>query len=99
MTRVHVTIASAELERNPPLPAGTPRGAAGIWSHRANLLRRDRNSPIIGQPLSPVFIRSAERCAEQKRSKAKAVDEQVSGYPPSVRMRNRLDEPVLTAQR
>ncbi len=74
---IHVAVAHAMLQRNPPLPAGRARRGARQRHQRPACFAGNRHGAIARQPLAPVFVAGLELLLDEQAAKARAVDEQV----------------------
>ncbi|PAV70132.1 hypothetical protein WR25_17276 [Diploscapter pachys] len=92
---IDIAVAGAVLQRDAPAPPRRHRDRASIGRHRRLGPARHRHRPIGGQPARPVLERLAQRLAQQQRSEAGAVDEQVAFDPRAIGQRYRDDIAAL----
>src|SRR6185312_12212410 len=95
---VHVAIAGAVLQRDPPLPARRPRVGLRIGRHRRGGSAPDREGAIAGQPLPPVLEAALQCTLDKEATEPRTVDEEIAFDARAALEHHRLDEAVLAAQ-
>ena len=91
--RIHVAVARPVLERDPPLPAGSPRGRASQRLLIVTAFARHRDRAVARQPFGPILEAGFELLLDKQPAEARAVDEKVAFDAASIGQQDSLHEP------
>src|SRR5690606_12205735 len=101
---IHVAVAGAMLQWDPPLPSRIERGGTCVGRKLARACAWPRacawhcDRAIARQPLRPFFVAGVERTFDEQATKSGTVDEQIARDAPAVCKRDGIDEAAGFAQ-
>src|SRR5690606_23471860 len=88
----YVAIASAVLQRNPPLPTSCTSSGAGIGNGVCNFCAGHGNGPVAWQKIRPIVVTGFQCLFDQQAAKPGAINKEITVYSFSAFQYNRFNK-------